>query len=222
MRWFILLFALSGFIGLANWSYHQLDNVFLVTNYWEASLPDNGSAIVTFKDGQGVLAYQYQASSSLWPILRTLWPICTLIVLGCFILTPATIYIFRSLYDAQLQRAKKSVLDAKKKMIETQTSAQKDITAAYQKQRSTVCSELKDKSKSLDQLKQSLALREKNITSLEQQAASKQKEAEQALQHYRGEFHQLKNELEEKEKLFTKSRQNAVAAMQRRKMKSNT
>ena len=63
--------------------------------------------------------------------------------------------------------------------------------------------------------------RENSITEREAIAERKASEANIALVQWREEFQTLKSEFEKKEKLFTKSRNNAVAAMNRRKRKAN-
>ena len=37
MRWFVLLAVLGGIFWTANWSYHQMDQAVLITDYWGTS-----------------------------------------------------------------------------------------------------------------------------------------------------------------------------------------
>lgn len=55
MKWIILLATLGGVFWAANWSYHLLDNVFLVTHY-EIATGDVGKwGLVNFQDGKPTL-----------------------------------------------------------------------------------------------------------------------------------------------------------------------
>lgn len=36
MRWFVLLSVLAGIFWTGNWSYHQMDQAVLITDYWQA------------------------------------------------------------------------------------------------------------------------------------------------------------------------------------------
>lgn len=129
--------------------------------------------------------------------------------------------------DSELQEQRKTAEQAKQKAIKDQdyyrseaervtknvkAHAQEKIESAYQYQLSIVQNELSERLRHIEQREQDISTREHNAQELKQQA-------EQKLKFYRSEYQYLKTEIEDREKRTTHSRDNAIAAMNRRKYK---
>lgn len=127
----------------------------------------------------------------------------------------------------ELQKQRKATEQAKQKAIKDQdyyrseaervtknvkAHAQEKIESAYQYQLGIVQNELSERLRHIEQREQKISTRERDAQELKQQT-------EQELQFYRSEYQRLKTELENREKQTTHSRDNAVAAMNRRKYK---
>lgn len=129
--------------------------------------------------------------------------------------------------DSELQNQRKTAEQAKQKAIEDQdyyrseaervtknvkAHAQEKIESAYQDQLSIVQNELSERQNDIEQREQEVSAREHEVLELKQQA-------EQELEFYRSEYQRLKTELDDHEKQTTHSRDNAIAAMNRRRYK---
>ncbi|WP_299022646.1 hypothetical protein [uncultured Photobacterium sp.] len=129
--------------------------------------------------------------------------------------------------DSELQNQRKAAEQAKQKAIEDQdyyqseaervtknikTYAQEKIESAYQDQLSIVQNELSERQNDIEQREQEVSAREHEAQELKQQA-------EQEVEFYRSEYQRLKTELDDREKQTTHSRNNAIAAMNRRRYK---
>lgn len=89
----------------ANLSYHLLDNAILITDYWKVK----GSVewgMVHFKaKPENAEVYAFNSVQGYWGILKGLWPISTLFLIGFLVLIPVATFISNSLTKLQITNA---------------------------------------------------------------------------------------------------------------------
>lgn len=224
MKYFILFVILVGLgIGL----YYEVadyENLSLITSHWEIpkeKIPQGYSLVLM--EGESLKYYQFTTANGFIGIAKQLWLIGALIIGVIAILLPFSIYVLKAFWNTELSEAseakklaKKSIDKATMDLIDAKNKYQNEcdlkVKTAYDKQLNIVQHELSNKIDALEK-------RENSINEREAIAERKISEANSALNQYRAEFKTLKSDFEKKEKLFTKSRNNAVAAMNRRKTK---
>lgn len=222
---FIIIVLVSLGTGL-HYSITEYQNFSLITGMWEIPKEElaQGYSLVQM-EGSSIKFYQFTTANGFIGITKQLWLIGALIVGAIVILLPLSIYTLKAFLNAELseaseakKQAKYTIYKSEMALVDANNKYQKEcdlkVKGAYDKQMKIVQNEL---SKRLVQVEQ----REKAITEREIIAERKTSEANTALIQYREEFQTLKSDFEEKEKLFTKSRNNAVAAMNRRQRKAN-
>jgi hypothetical protein len=217
----IILICLS--TGLY-YSIAEYENLSLITKAWEIPKEQisQGYSLVQM-EGENLTFYQFTTANGFIGIAKQLWLIGALVIGSTAILLPFSIYTLKAFLNSDIseareakKQAKNSIYKSEMALIDAKNKYQQEcdlkVKGAYDKQMKIVQNEL---SKRLVQVEQ----REKAITEREKIAERKISEANTALVQYREEFQALKADFEKKEKLFTKSRNNAVATMNRRKSK---
>ncbi|WP_032471822.1 hypothetical protein [Vibrio paracholerae] len=111
MRWFVLLAVLGGIFWTANWSYHQMDQAVLITDYWQAQENIDQWGLVNF-EGDKPIVYAFTSTNGFWPIFKGLWPVWALFTLIFLILTPLSIFIYNGLNNRQSTAAKEAQAEA--------------------------------------------------------------------------------------------------------------
>lgn len=222
---FLVIVLISLGTGLHH-SITEYQSFSLITDMWEIPKEEltQGYSLVQM-EGSNIKFYQFTTANGFIEITKQLWLIGALIVGATAILLPLSIYTIKAFFNAELseaseakKKAKDTIYKSEMALVDAKNKYQKQcnlkVKGAYDKQMKIVQNEL---SKRLVQVEQ----REKAITERETIADRKTSEANTALIQYREELQTLKSNFEEKEKLFSKSRNNAVAAMNRRKIKAN-
>lgn len=224
MKYIVFLFFLvSVGIGVYKESANYKD-LNLIIDIWEIPKEEipNGYSLVNLK-GNNLEHYELKAVSGFVNIAKELWLIIALAIVTIVILLPFSIYVLKAFWNTELseanqakQEAKNAIYKSEMALIDAQNKYQKEcdlkVKNAYDTQRKIVQNELSKRKTQVEQ-------RENLITEREAIAERKVTEANTKLAQYQAEVHTLKLEFEKKEKLFTKSRNNAVAAMNRRKRK---
>jgi len=213
------LFILVIFLAVGWGLYYEASSyeyLSLITDYREIPKAEDipqGYTLVLM-EGKSARFFQFETATGFIDIAKHLWLIGVLIAIAIALLLPLSIYTLKSIWNWELSEAKQVKADAEKSINQYQKECDLKVKDAYDKQMKIVQNEL---SKRLAQVEQ----RENSITEREAIAEKKSSEANITLVQCREECRTLKSEFEKKEKLFTKSRNNAVAAMNRRKRKHN-
>lgn len=224
MKYFILLVIL---VGLGTGLYYEAadyKHLSLITDHWEIPKEKitQGYSLVQM-EGKSLTFYQFTTANGFVGIAKQLWLISALAIGVIAILLPFSIYVLKAFWNAELSEAseskklaEKAIYKAEMDLIGAKNKYQNEcdlkVKSAYDTQLNIVQNELSKKINALEK-------RENSITEREAITERKTSEANAALAQYRAEFQTLKSDFENKEKLFTKSRNNAVAAMNRRKRK---
>lgn len=218
----VILLLLASGLYYAN---KQYDQFFLITETWETTEEPKNTLLVSITDNK-TKYYEFSAATGFVDMVKKLWLIGALFIGVTIILIPLSIYSFKTIWNRQLSDAKQSVINANAKAKKAGNDSEKEIyriqehcdsmiKRAYKEQLNVVKNELSEKLTMIE-------YREETVTGKELVAENTKREADISLSQYRSEYQKLKSDFEEKEKLFTKSRNNAVATMNRRKRKSNT
>jgi predicted component of viral defense system (DUF524 family) len=132
-------------------------------------------------------------------------------------------YFVKLRFDKDINEAKESIHNAKNEIKQAENDANDKVNSAYIDSENRINEAYKEAYKKvsfdLSEKLKSIENREKYITNLEKVAAEKTIYADKVEAYYKQQNSNMKSEFERKEQLFTKSRENAVAAMQRRKNK---
>lgn len=218
----LILFLLGTGLYYAN---KQYDHLTLITDVWEIKKEEitNGNFIVSIKD-DGTNYYAFSTTNGFVNMAKELWLIGSLFVGLIVLLMPLSIYLFKIFWNQKLSDAKQSVIDANAKAEKAKMDSLDRINMIHEHCDSKIERAYKEQlnvvQKKLSEQLEMLEYREKYITGKELVAENTKREAENALSQYKAEFQKLKSDFEEKEKLLTKSRDNAVAMMQRKKIKN--
>ncbi|MDW2100045.1 TolC family protein [Vibrio sp. 1751] len=207
MRWFVLLAVLAGIFWTANWSYHQMDQAVLITDYWQAQENLEQWGLVNF-EGNEPKIYAFNSTKGYWNIFKGLWPIWTLFILSFFVLVPLSIYIFNGLNNAQIAAAKEAQLDAEER-----------VNSAYQEQLSRVKKELEGEWDSFHKQKNQVLERESAIQNREHTAQQIEKSAKERVDNIVEQYNQEKDRFEAEMLDMARARDNAQAGYKRIKMK---
>jgi hypothetical protein len=205
----------------------EYDSFFLITSHWEIGKEDieNGWLLVSIKDSV-TNYYGFSTANGFTNIAKEFWLIGVLFVGTIALLLPLSIYLLKTMWNQHLSDAKQSVIDANAKVelinMETLRTINMMEEKCDLKIKSAFDEQLEQVKKRLSERLKMIEFREEKIEGREIVAENKKREAEENLSMYRSDFQKLKLDFERKEKLFTKSRNNAVAAMNRRKKKHNT
>ncbi|HCH5920271.1 hypothetical protein ACEV94_22970 [Vibrio parahaemolyticus] len=229
MRWFVLLAVLAGIFWTANWSYHQMDQAVLITDYWQAQENLEQWGLVNF-EGNEPKIYAFNSTKGYWNIFKGLWPIWTLFILSFFVLVPLSIYIFNGLNNAQIaaakeaqldaeERARKAELDAKKYEQKVKSWAEERVNSAYQEQLSRVKKELEGEWDSFHKQKNQVLERESAIQNREHTAQQIEKSAKERVDNIVEQYNQEKDRFEAEMLDMARARDNAQAGYKRIKMK---
>lgn len=229
MKWILLVTVILGIGWTANWSYHQLDQAVLITDYFQATTLPQQWALVDFSQEKPV-PYHYTATFGYWEIAKGLWPIWALFSLLTIGLIPLTVYLYHSLSNQQIiaarhaqtkaeNRASKAESDAKTYEKRAKAWAEEKVNNAYQEQLSRVQKELEQEWDNYHQLKNQLVQRENHIHSRETNAQNSQAKAQALIddikKQYALELSRFETEIAE----LTTARNNAQAGYQRLKMR---
>jgi len=222
---FLVIVLISLGTGLY-YSIAEYENLSLITKVWEIPKEQisQGYSIVQM-EGKNLTFYQFTTANGFIDIAKQLWLIGALIVGVIVILLPLSIYILKVFFNAELSEASEAKKQAKDTIYKYET-ALVNAKNKYQKKYDLKVKEAYDKQMKIVQnelSKRLLQVEKREISIIEREAIAERKssEANAALVQSRKEIQALKSEFEEKEKLFSKSRNNAVAAMNRRKRKAN-
>lgn len=229
MRWFVLLAVLGCIFWTANWSYHQLDNAVLITDYWKSQGGDESWQLVNYIEGKPNL-YTFSSTNGYWNIFKGLWPVWTLFILSFFILVPLSIYIFNGLNNAQIAEAKEAQLDAEEQARKADSDAKKyeqkakswaeeRVNSAYQEQLERVKKELNTEWESYHEEKNRLIQRENSIRSREITAQNIENEAKERVNQIVQQYNQEKSRFDSEMLEMARARDNAQAGYKRIKMK---
>lgn len=229
MRWFVLLAVLGGIFWTANWSYHQLDNAVLITDYWKSQGGDESWQLVNYVEGEANL-YTFSSTNGYWNIFKGLWPVWTLFILSFFILVPLSIYIFNGLNNVQIaaakeaqieaeERARKAELDAKKYEQKAKSWAEERVNTAYQEQLSRVKKELEGEWDSFHKQKNQVLERESAIQNREHTAQQIEESAKERVDNIVEQYNQERDRFEAEMLDMARARDNAQAGYKRIKMK---
>ncbi|EOX4280547.1 hypothetical protein ACPF34_003665 [Vibrio cholerae] len=234
MRWFVLLAVLGGIFWTANWSYHQMDQAVLITDYWQAQENIEQWGLVNF-EGDKPIVYAFTSTNGFWPIFKGLWPVWALFTLIFLILTPLTIFIYNGMNNRQITAAKEAqaeaIEQAEKKIQEarnyekkTKEWAEEKINSAYEEQGKRVRAELESESQNLHQFKNELLKREQTIRAKEVAAMRIQKETEQKVAEIQRQYLEELNRFETEANELRKAKEYAQNGFQRlkRKIESQT
>ncbi|TMX37524.1 hypothetical protein, partial [Vibrio rotiferianus] len=186
MRWFVLLAVLAGIFWTANWSYHQMDQAVLITDYWQAQENLEQWGLVNF-EGNEPKIYAFNSTKGYWNIFKGLWPIWTLFILSFFVLVPFSIYIFNGLNNAQIAAAKEAQRDAEERVRKAESNAksyeqqakswaEERVSSAYEVQEKRIRAELDNETQYLHQFKNELIQREQLISGKENAVTKAQQE----------------------------------------------
>ncbi|WP_418115037.1 hypothetical protein RJD40_21660 (plasmid) [Vibrio scophthalmi] len=229
MRWVVLLAVFAGIIATINWSYHQLDQAFLVTSYWEATEDLPAWGLVNFQEEKPT-AYAFNGSHGYWPIFKGLWPVWALFSIILLILIPLSHYIYNGLNDVQITTAKKAQRtaeeQAEKRIKEIQFTAKQEqaladkrIASAYAEANSHVRAELEQETQRLHLFKNELVQREQSIRRKEVEAQRIHTNAENQIAEIQHRYAEELKRFESETRELTKARDNAQGGYQRLKRK---
>lgn len=229
MRWFFLLAVLGGIGTAANWSYHQMDQAVLITDYWQAQENIEQWGLVNF-EGDKPQVYAFISSNGFWPIFKGLWPVWTLFTLIFLILTPLSLFIYHGLNNRQITAAKEAQTEAEKQAekriqeaetikINAKNWADEKVKSAYEEQNKRVRKELESESNSLHQLKNELVQREQSLRSKEIAAKKAQQDAEEQIAEIQRLYAEERQRFEAETAEMARARDNAQAGYQRLKRK---
>ena len=232
MRFFILLAAvLGGIYWTANWSFHQLDNAVLISNYWESTTTSTDGTFQLLKiSNSKPVIYNFSSTQGYWEIFKGLWPVWSLFILSFFILIPLSIYIFNSMNNAQItaakeaqidaeERAKKAESDAKKYEQKAKSWAEERVNSAYQEQLARVKKELSAEWDSFHKQKNQVVERESSIQNRERAAQQKENLSKDRVNQVLMEYHQELERFKTEKLEMARARDNAQAGYKRIKMK---
>lgn len=230
MKWIILLAAVGGVFWAANWSYHLLDTVFLVTHY-EIATGDVGKwGLVNFQDGKSQL-YSFTSLVGFWAIFKGLWPISTLFALVFFVLIPVAVYISNSLTKLQItnaneaqriaeEQARSAVAEAEKHEIKMNRWADEKVQNAQSEASKKANAELTLKIQKLQADQRDLQEREATISAREQAAQDAEMAAQQKVAQVVELYEQELARFEAEISAMQSSKNNAQQAFKRIKQKS--
>lgn len=227
MRWILLLAVLSGICWTADWSYHQLNQTFLITDYWETQERIEEWGLVNFK-GNEPQVYAFSGTNKFWPIFQNLWPIWALFTLIFIVLIPLSIYIYNNFNDAQItaarkfqeeaeQQAKKAMLDAQNHKLQMTSWAEEKVNKAYEEQLCKAKKELETEWAGYHKQKNALLERESTIRLRERAAQEKEEWATQQVAEIQKQYQQKKTQFDEDLRESTKAKNNAQSGHMRLK-----
>jgi hypothetical protein len=230
MKWIILLAAVGGFYWAANWSYHLLDNAFLVTHY-EIATGDVGKwGLVNFQNGKSQL-YSFTSLVGFWGVFKGLRPVFSMFFIGFFVLIPVVIYISNSLTKLQItnaseaqriaeERARNATKEAEQHEIKMNRWADEKVRNAQAEARSKAKTELILQIQKLQADQLDLQEREATISAREQAAQeaeiSAQQKVDQVVELYEQELARFEAEISS----MQSSKNNAQQAFKRIKQKT--
>ncbi len=231
MKWILLVAVILGIGWTANWSYHQLDQAVLITDYFQATTLPQQWALVDFSQEKPV-PYHYTATSGYWEIAKGLWPIWALFSLLTIGLIPLTVYLYQSLSNQQIiaarhaqtkaeNRASKAESDAKAYEERAKAWAEEKVNNAYQEQLSRVRKELEQEWDNYHQLKNQLVQRENCIHNKEANAQKIQKDAQALINELKEKYALELSRFEAEIAKLTAARDNAQAGYQRLKIRTS-
>lgn len=229
MRWFVLLSVLAGIFWTGNWSYHQMDQAVLITDYWQAQENIEQWGLVNF-EGDKPQVYAFISANGFGAIFKGLWPIWTLFILIFLVLIPLSFYIYHGLNNRQITAAKEAQAEAEKqteKRLQEARSyeekakvwAEEKVNSAYEEQEKRIRAELDSESQNLHQFKNELVQREQSLRGKEVAAKKAQQEAEEKITEIQRLYAEERQRFETETAKLTKARDNAQAGYQRLKRK---
>jgi phage terminase small subunit len=213
----------------AKWSVETLDNAILITDYWISNTAQEQWKLIQFENGKHTL-YDFALHDKFTGIAKALWPVLGTFALGLIALPFLATYIYRSAMNMEIQ----SALDAKEQAIENQRTAEEEaqafkqetqkwaedkINKAYATQLKRVESELNSQWDGYHQERNALIEKEKSIAERERLIKDREAEANRKISDIQQQYQQKLRHFENEKATYTKSRNNAVHAMIRRKKK---
>lgn len=231
MKWIILLAALGGVFWAANLSYHLLDNAILITDYWKAQ----GSVewgVVHFKaQPENAEVYAFNSVQGYWEILKWLWPISTLFLIGFLILIPVANFISNSLTKLQItnaneaqriaeEHARNAAEEADKHKMEMNKWAKEKVKNAEENASKKANAELTKQILKLQADQRDLQEREAVISAREQAAQDAEMAAQQKVAQVVELYEQELARFEAEISAMQSSKNNAQQAFKRIKQKS--
>lgn len=231
MKWILLVAVILGIGWTANWSYHQLDQAVLITDYAKADAVPRQWALVDFSQESPEI-YQYTAANGYWPIFKGLWPVWALFTLIVLVLIPLTTYLYQGFHNQQITAAQKAQTDAEEQASKAESEAfayeqrakawaEEKVNAAYQEQLSRVHKELEQEWDSYHQLKNQVVQRESLIQNREAIARKAQEDAKNQISEIQKQYALKLTHFETETAELRKARDNAQAGYQRLKMKKS-
>lgn len=226
MRWIFLFLVIGGVVAFGNWSYHLLDNVFLVSDYWQTTSSIEKWGLVNFQ-GEKPTVYAMQTANGYWPIFKMLWPVWGLIALIMLCLCPLSMYLYKTAYNHRITIAEEAQTEAehnaRKREIKAQeyeqkikAQADKQIRDAYEVQLKKVNAKLESNWNGYHIEKNRLIEREKEIAKREHTINQRERTAEERVIQIQNEYKTELARFEADKKAYTERKNNAVAAMLRR------
>ncbi|MEZ8292160.1 MULTISPECIES: hypothetical protein [Vibrio] len=216
----------------AKWSIETLDNAILITDYWLSETANGNWKLVSFQNDEPKL-YDFQNHQTFSGIAKALWPVFGTFALGLIILPFLATYIYRSAINLEIQAA----LKAKDQAIENQRTSEKEaqtfkleskkwaedsVKAANDKAYKDVHQQFEAKYNKLRQQERSLIERENSVVEREGKISELERSAQDQVQHIKAQYEKELERFESEKATYTKSRKNAVAAMNRRKRKDKS
>lgn len=232
MKYGLLIVVMIALGYGAKWSIETLDNAILITDYWLSETADENWKLVSFKNDEPKL-YDFQNHQTFIGIAKALWPVFGTFALGLIILPFLATYIYRSAINIEIQAA----LKAKDQAIENQLTSEREAQAfkleskkwaedkvnhAYDTQLEQVKKELNSEWDNYHQEKNTLIERELNVEKRERLIKQREETTNRKISEIQQQYQEELTRFESEKATYTKSRNNAVAAMNRRKRKDKS
>ncbi len=232
MKYGLLIVVIVALGYGAKWSIETLDNAILITDYWLSETANENWKLVNFQNNDPKL-YDFQSHQTFSGIAKALWPVFGTLALGLIILPFLATYIYRSAINLEIQ----SALKAKDLAIENQLSSKKEAQAfklkstkwaedkvshSYATQLERVKKELSTEWNNYHQEKNTLMERELNVAKRERLIAQREETTNRKISEIQQQYQKELTRFENEKATYTKSRNNAVAAMNRRKRKDKS
>ena len=229
MKYGLLIVVIVALGYSAKWSIETLDNAILITDYWRSETPDGRLKLASFTNDVPKF-YDFESHQTFSEIAKALWPVFGTFALGLIILPFLATYIYRSARNLEIQAALKakdqaiedqrtSEEEAQTFKLESKKWAEDSVKAANDKAYKNVHQQLEAEYNKLRQQERSLIERENSLVEREGNISELERSAKDQVQHIKAQYQKELERFESERATYTKSRNNAVAAMIRRKRK---
>jgi F0F1-type ATP synthase membrane subunit b/b' len=201
--------------GIIYYALPEYEHLILITKLWEVPQEEivKGFSLIEIK-GEISTFYTLKTATSFYDIAKHLWLVGALFLSIISLILPLSIYALKTFFNQELSEAKEAKQEASNAIKKCENECGLKVEQAYKKQLTRVQITLSAQKKGIEE-------REKRIADREATAERKISETEALRVQYSAQFEILKSDFEKTVKLFSKSRNNAVATMNRRKRKIN-